>query len=369
MAPTFGTNIDEGQSADLLQTPTASTSAESQISPNDIATAVNMITKTWSVIPSKFLTAPQHFVRNELGAVGGFQRHGKGFVKVTTSQNAPTPPTSLSPALSPAPKTSAPSEGLPEVPTWAMHAFAGCASFVLIVAIVLYIAQFPPDMSWLRKRPRWKKSGYMEIGQEEDNGNNERRYRGKSSAVAATQHTNGVDTRTGTLRQRKPRNLSIETGATYKGLGIAVPRDEEAESSRRSFDVEALRQPAKSPVRVTWESFTAPLPSVSDFMHGKRIARQSTLDVEDGHGESRSLSASTPDMFDLLSPYHAGARTRGTTTQGSAFLNKVNGSIYQAADRLSRTFYDQVQGPEEGLLLPVHQREREAPLTAGVFVD
>ncbi|KAK3707779.1 hypothetical protein LTR37_011956 [Vermiconidia calcicola] len=362
MAPTFGTNIDEGQSADLLRTTAASTPAESQASPDDVAAAVNMITKPRSAIPSKFLTAPQHFVRKDFGAIGGFERHGEEFVKVIASNTAP-------PALSSTPKITGPAEALPDVPTWAMHAFAGCASFVLIVAIVLYIAQFPPDLSWLTKGRGWKKSGYMEVGQEEDNGDNERRYRGRSSAVAATQDTHGVVTRTGTLRQRKPRNLSIDIGATYKGLGIAVPGDEEVESSRRSFDVEALRQPAKSPVRVTWESFTAPLPSVSDFVHGKRIARQSTLDVEDGHGESRSLSASTPDMFDLRSPYHAKAGTSGTTTQGSAFLNKVNGSIYQAADRLSRTFYDQVQGPEEGLLLPVHQREREAPLTAGVFVD
>ena len=58
-----------------------------------------------------------------------------------------------------------------------------------------------------------------------------------------------------------------------------------------------------------------------------------------------------------------------TRESGSAFLRRVNEGISSAAERLSRTFNEQVSGPEEGLLLPVHNGEREKAMTSRVFVS
>ena len=262
-----------------------------------------------------------------------------------------------------------------------MHAFAGLASFVLIVAVVLYLAQFPPCLSWIRKLKR-KSQGYSKVEQEDHELDSNIHHRGKSSAVASASCDGHVDNeRFGALRRRKLRHLRINTRAEYRGLGIAVPgKDEsgahEEKEKRRSYDEEALQEHQKSPMVAKWQALTAPLPSLTGFTDGENTPRGSTSvpayamqsDIESGRRLSQ-YTVSSPDMFDIRSPLHHHLRTGEGNAHLSNIFERVNNGIYSAADRLSRTFHDKVTGPEEGLLLPVHYNEHEKTMTKGVFVD
>ena len=115
-----------------------------------------------------------------------------------------------------------------------------------------------------------------------------------------------------------------------------------------------------------WESFTAPLPSPQTFTDGNTDGA-ADYDLESGNYSASAEGVSTPDMFDITSPYHR--EDEAEPPAGSALFKKINGGIYNVADKLSRTFYDQVTKPEEELLLPVHNDERETPSMPGVVVE
>lgn len=85
---------------------------------------------------------------------------------------------------------------------------------------------------------------------------------------------------------------------------------------------------------------------------------------------STIVTSTTPELFDTAALYFHGGRHAGyESPPGSAIFRTINESISHVADRLSRRFHDQITGPEEGLLLPVHNSEREAPVTPGMFVS
>lgn len=143
-----------------------------------------------------------------------------------------------------------PKLALPEVPNWLMHMFAACLTFSLVVAVVLYLAQFPPDLSWLR---RWKGKGYIRVLQDEHQ-DSAPSLCGRSSAVVSDLSDDDghvLGPVSGGLKRRKARHLSIDTKAEYRGLGIAVPGTQQESSTvhkRQSYDTEALRERPVSPV-------------------------------------------------------------------------------------------------------------------------
>ena len=279
-----------------------------------------------------------------------------------------------------APKSPEPNASLPEVPGWALHIFAACGTFVLIVAIVLYCANFPPNLEWLHKLKNLKQQDYTKVHQEDDEHDE---VLGAGSSAVAFAHDNdygnssGETPRRRSLRKRRAKNLSVDTAAEYRGLGIAIPGEESTPTTpkrRRSYDEESLRMRPESPIKAKWQSFTAPVPAVEDFIH-KHNDSARFRKTPYPHGVSSDIETrlyppssnpSTPDMFD---PYQlSGSSKNDTEVPSSALFRKVNGGISHVADRLSRTFFDQVTGPEEGLLLPVHSSERENAPMPGVFV-
>ena len=370
---------------DKLKHAQCSSSTITKIPPASPATAISAAfsastLNSMSAIPAKFRAPAQNLQRRSRPVVPP-PSHSNGFATSKISVEARSQHLSTTTPVQTGHETPAPAEDLlPDLPTWFIHAFAGFATFVLIVAVVLYLAQFPPRLSWIKNLKR-RYHGYTKVHQD-DYELDQLYHRGRSSAVASTHHDFEHDSESenkATVRRRKPRHLRINTVAEYHGLGIAVPGEEDAGSqsgNRRPFDEEALRQRPKSPAVATWEALTAPLPSVTAFVHGQNTLTPFSTppvyaeqaDVESGRRPLRQVGASTPDMFDVTSPYHHRPRGADEDAPGSAFLKKVNGRVNYAADRLSRTLHDQVMGPEEGLLLPVRNGEREQPYTPGVYV-
>jgi hypothetical protein len=193
--------------------------------------------------------------------------------------------------------------------------------------------------------------------------------------------------RSGTsLKKRKTKGkagqLRVDTASGYYGLGIAVPGEQctgRSETGREVVeDDDTLRhRPHNSPMTARSAYLSAPLPSaVSSSRAGWTPTKRSPLstvdtspDLESGNTQSPSLSAPSPHLFDINSPLHEALRSSGYgSTRGSAFLERINDGVRDAADRLSKTFYVQVTAPEEGLLLPVCEDEREKALVSGVFV-
>lgn len=346
----------------------AESSSFSAISTFIGTTATDMAkpSKTMTQIPSKFLATPQSSSRNGVHTTARPTQNFEGLTTFTV--NRATQPAAVTGHG--APKTSTLELSLPELPNWILHLLAGTLSFLLVVAVLLFVAQFPPRLGWLTKIKRWKRPGYEKICQDEPDFGFDPFY-GMSSAVASAWENHESDERAKSdgPRRRRPKNLSIDTGLASRGLGIAVPGDEDVRRTprkRQSFDEEALRMRPKSPARVLWESFTAPLPSVQIFTGGQKQTEPIEDYVETGLYSAPSVQVSTPDVFDIKSRYY---KHGDVEPPGSALLKKINGGIYHVADKLSRTFYDQVTEPEEGLLLPVHNGDREKLLTPGVFVE
>lgn len=284
------------------------------------------------------------------------------------------------------PKIAAPSSDLPDLPGWVLGILAGGLSFLLIVAVVLYIAQFPPRLEWLqRTQQKWKgRAGYSKLEQDDRSTADEDGVNGgESSAVAPS------NLQLRSLKKRSRPTLSIDTGVgvAYDAHGVVAAHDAEdlyeeqhqlehsglLQKKRHSYDEEALRMQPKSPIMPAWGSFTAPLPAASTFTGGGSIS-ESGRDIESRPYSLSAGAISTPDLFDFRAyPQQDGAEGEGNDNgdgfAGSAFLRRVNGGIYDAADKLSKAFYDQVTAPEEGLLLPVHEEERERALGEGVFVN
>ena len=361
-----------------------------------IATPGPMASYQGKGIPDKYFASPQCF--NQKAIENAFQMPGIDGQRDSskTMDAAPSPSTDSPTALPFEHPASRPINGprpplaatpLPEPPHWTLHILTAWLTFGIIVAVVLYLAQFTPKSRWLQKLRGWRKGGYIEVKQNDhDQGSDN----GRSSAVASSEHQDArwrLET-SNVLRKRKPRGLTINVDAEFHGLGIAVSggeNDDRTPCKRRSYDSEALRLRPESPVKLAWESFTAPLPSIHAFVSDHQRSEQyqktpyphqptsyADFDMESGVYAPHSWTA-TPDVFNIKSPLpiHSGNHRRGgeAETPGSAFFKKVNGRIHQAADRLSRTFYDQVKGPEEGLLLPVRERERELERARAVFVD
>lgn len=268
-----------------------------------------------------------------------------------------------------------PASDPPEIPTWVLGMLVGALTFLFVIAIVLFLAQFPPRLGWLRDiKHKWL-AGYTRLSQE-DHELKEGLVGGRSSAVASS-----TSRSRGGLKKRRP-TLSIDTGVgtAYDGLGVVVPNEGDADTegdwytalqTRHSYDEEALCMPRRSPVALNWQSLTAPLPSIQTFggSRGDSGDVESTSDIDaEAILSSRSAppTIATPNFFRYVSQFDC---DDDGDYLGSALLKRVNEGIYTAADKLSRAFYDQVNRPEEGLLLPVREGERERVLDGGVIVE
>lgn len=269
--------------------------------------------------------------------------------------------------------------GLPALPTWFIHFLAGMLSFLLVVGVVLFLAQFPETLGWLRNLRARRRVCYRRLEEDEDKDGDEEdgvsganlSTRAASSSIAVdgakmeSHRRHMVGGEGGIGKEHKRHQLSIDTSARYKGLGIAVPgsgyKDEECgdafsmdECYDGSTETPTLRRP--------W--LTAPLPSVATFFHspgsGGAAPRIVEGDVESGRRWGVNVQSS--EIFGGASPVH------GMFGHDGGILEKVNAGITHAAARLGRKFHSQVVGAEEGLVLPVREEEREGELVEGEFV-
>lgn len=195
----------------------------------------------------------------------------------------------------------------------------------------------------------------------------------------------------GGFRMRKPRNLSVDTQARRNGdgLGIVMPNGDEEEAQgqrvkkRVSFDPNSTH--AKGP-DLSRQAATAPLPQrkTMTLLQGQGLAFEAgpdddsddevlrCPDIETGHPmrNTRDLADHYADR--RASPYfdngHSGAADdeEEQVGRGGGWMKTINRGVYKVADRLSAAFYDQVNGAEDGLLLPVKESEREGRMGGGI---
>lgn len=173
-------------------------------------------------------------------------------------------------------------DDLPELPNWVIGILAGMLSFGLVVAVVLYFANFPPEWEWLHDArkilSRRNQRGYTRIDDSDEENDSEagnKRGADNRRKAAGLGISLSSTTALGGIAARRRKNLSVDTSGRYGGLGIAVHGDRNLEVlkeqrwwRRRSFDEEKLRHrepPPLSPARFAWEAFTAPIPSIATF--------------------------------------------------------------------------------------------------------
>ncbi|KAK3658733.1 hypothetical protein LTR56_001604 [Elasticomyces elasticus] len=283
---------------------------------------------------------------------------------------------------------------LPELPAWVVGVMAGMLSFGLILSVVLYLANFPPDWEWLydirMRLMRRRRDGYAKISEQIEGDESEERGRPKPSGSAGLGISFASATATGGLASRRRKNLSVDTSGRYGGLGVAVldkdkdgivGNDEERRDQstlykrqrRTSYDEETLRYrqpPVLSPARFAWEALTAPIPSIESFtgFTGRGMSSAKTPISRNGvphrrwentntrHG-STTAPLGTPAMREADMMQHKSAN----------IFHKIGESVEHAAEKLGKVLSDAVEGDaEEGLLLPVQMPERERGYEPGL---
>ena len=268
-------------------------------------------------------------------------------------------------------------DDLPVLPVWVVGVLTGMLSFGLVVAVVLYLANFPPNSEWLASASanfRRKKRGYVKVNvidHDAEEKEARRQRAGERSFASATA--------TGAIASRRRQNLSINTSQRYAGLGIALPGNTLSaatpritELRRQSYDDENLRSreaPPMSPARFAWEALTAPIQSLSVFtpfgMHptvgaGHRSAMYPGQGYKfDSELEDGTFSPSSEvDTEVYATPANFATVEQGPLTKN--FFHCVGESVEHAAEKMARVLSDEVRkDPEDGLLLPVRDGERE----------
>ena len=298
----------------------------------------------------------------------------------------PTSPAAIEPTPPPIAKTATEGDILPDLPAWVLGMLAGCAGFVVVVALVLLLAQFPLAFRWARRRVRMLGKGrghrYQRIEGEAYEMDDFRRGEGRGFVDRGLGRTSGSMTGVGIKKRSgktkgKAGQLRVDTAGEYYGLGIAVAGDRCTGRHEGEGD-DALRYRLNSPVTARSAYLAAALPSaVSSSRAGWTTspaksplsAVVSSPDVESGDMQSSPLGASSADLLGIDSPLHEDMRsTASQPAHRGALLERVNDAVGAAADTLSRRFHDRVTAPEERLLLPVREGEREEAVVPGVFV-
>lgn len=222
-------------------------------------------------------------------------------------------------------------------------------------------------------------------------------------------------------RRRKPRNLSVDTSVQYSGLGIAVPDKkpypsrpesaryaEESASPSSSISSPQLQLRHWTPLPMTemaplttaresyynqphdeaelaWDEISlspnSSLPTIRlrsptmlrKTMNDKRklpnISQQQQKrapDLESGFFEPltriKKITPSTGVRVDsppYSTPHVSPNSSRARHSTLSLWLDKGENAIDYVATKLATIMYEQVKNPEEGLLLPVRDCERE----------
>lgn len=222
-------------------------------------------------------------------------------------------------------------------------------------------------------------------------------------------------------RNRKPRNLSVDTSVQYSGLGIAVPDEKppppRPESARYAEDSASPSSSISSPqlqlrhwtplpmtemallttaretyynqphdeAELAWDEISlspnSSLPTIRlrsptllrKTMNDKRkqpnIAQQQQKrapDLESGFFEplarTKKIVRSSGVRVDsppYSTPHVSPNSSRARHSTLSLWLDKGENAIDYVATKLATIMYEQVKTPEEGLLLPVRDCERE----------
>ncbi|KAK4895768.1 hypothetical protein LTR27_006250 [Elasticomyces elasticus] len=282
---------------------------------------------------------------------------------------------------------------LPELPAWVVGVLTGMLSFGLILSVVLYLVNFPPDWEWLydirMRLMRRRRDGYAKINDQAEGETAEERGRPKQGGSAGLGISFASATAAGGLASRRRKNLSVDTSGRYGGLGVAVvdndkdgidgyveSRDQSTlykRQRRTSYDEETLRYrqpPVLSPARFAWEALTAPIPSIESFtgfaVRSASSAKTPTSrngvphrrweNVKTHHG-STTAPLGTPVELGQVIAEHKSAN----------IFNRIGESVEHAAEKLGKVLSDAVEGDaEEGLLLPVQMSEREHGYESGL---
>ncbi|KAK5146589.1 hypothetical protein LTR32_001845 [Rachicladosporium monterosium] len=278
---------------------------------------------------------------------------------------------------------------LPELPGWLIGLLAGLLSFGLIVAVVLYLANFPPEWGWLRRLrihttpQRRKKGGYAKVNSEDESSADEKRGRRKLALRApeavglGISYTSSTAGGGGGIASRRRKNLSVDTSGRYGGLGTAVSgsrnvaarRDEGERREWRSssYDEEELRHrepPPLSPARFAWEALTAPIPSLAGFSallgggnRGREAAQAKS--TTGGLSNERGTVLETGRYSPCCEPeveteaFCTPAGVAVVAPRGANVFGKIGESLEHAAATLGGLLSDVVdRSAEEGLLLP-----------------
>lgn len=185
------------------------------------------------------------------------------------------------------------------------------------------------------------------------------------------------------MRRRRRPDLTIDTEPGYLqpviGLGIGVSQspvgnsDAVIEESRALCDGRLHGPRLRDRASPSWKSWTAPLPNVRSFVANSgtgsltgsigtvhKVYHKKPTDLESQMYSSESPSPSSDD-FDYKTVAHT---LEGLLEKHDiGLLGKVRRFIESVAEKGAKAFHDEVgRNPEEGLLLPLREDEREAPL-------
>lgn len=332
------------------------------------------------------------------------------------------------PTISTKPST----DPLPDFPPWAICLLAGALTFGFTAAILLWLVQFYHPR---RSSPRTRAKCNSEYRQIE---NEEYEMECYSTSTPSWQNAAVFSSLAGhsvlpnlapapspavaepSVRRRKPKNLSIDTGTQYKGLGIAIPGQQNHEQPSPAFGHNdeqpesygsdcsdcgggsSLKKKKKSPTRTWQPPFSAPVDITerfSTFERSKKAFRESRDRHPDSapstHSDEERTPLLRPDSFastpndlesgllsstkpldkpgkympnlqkvsgspnDHLSSKESLPDSSRSSSRVRLVLDKVENGIDWATGRAVRMFHDQMKEDwEEGLLLPVRAEER-----------
>lgn len=346
-------------------------------------------------------------------------------------------------------KTEVVPDGIPEFTHSAVWILAGGLSFGFVAAICLFLIEFYPrhssggtSSSRSRSRSssvqfqRKKKREYHEVPQvdiELDSYGTSRASGTpdwqKSWPLAANEDEHEEEDVEGEpmlrrrvrRRNRKPRNLSVDTSVQYSGLGIAVPDEKppppRPESARYAEDSASPSSSISGPqlqlrhwtplpmtemaplttarepyynqphdeAELAWDEISlspnSSLPTIRlrsptmlrKTMNDKRkqlnisqLQQKRATDLESGVFEpltrTKKITPSTgvhAESPPYSTPHGSPNSSRARNSTLSLWLDKGENAIDYVATKLATIMYEQVKNPEEGLLLPVRDCERE----------
>lgn len=312
-------------------------------------------------------------------------------------------------------------DGIPEFTHSAVWILAGGLSFGFVAAICLFLIEFYPRHSRgggsSRSRSssvqfqRKKKREYYEVpqvdieldsyGTSRASGTPDWQKSWPLAANADEHEEEDVEgepmlRRRRRRRNRKPRNLSVDTSVQYSGLGIAVP-DEKPPPSRpesaryaeysaspsSSISSPQLQLRHWTPLPMTemaplttarepyynqphdeaelaWDEISlspnSSLPTIR--LRSPTMLRKTMNDKRKQPNISQQQQKRATDLESgFFEPPPNSSRARHSTL--SLWLEKGENAIDYVATKLATIMYEQVKNPEEGLLLPVRDCERE----------